>query len=376
MNAKSSRPRRFSGKFVTGFSIVELLVAALIGMLAIAAITQSYISSEGTKRALSASGDSIVAGTISLYLLEREARTAGFGLSSTATLGCSVRAVFAGDVSSPAPTDTTVFNPPIFPFQFAPIVIHQGATTDQITILYASSESTGLPVKLTSALPAGAAKMFVSTNYYFNDNGLAILSDGDGGCAMIQVASRDTSMPSLLNLDPKSPWNSSSSLFPKTEFPIGAAVFDMGSLGLKRFFVNSSDSTLRMAEVSMQKTGSLTSTETTILAKGVVGLKAQYGYSASVTSTTVASWSNTAPTSNADWRQLVAVRLAIVLRSPQPSKYKTSPADGTCEQPTPSNMTWSGGTVPIIDSATEATCYRYQVYETTIPIRNRIWTLN
>ena len=75
-----------------------------------------------------------------------------------------------------------------------------------------------------------------------------------------------------------------------------------------------------------------------------------------------------APTA-ADWAQVLAMRLAVVARSGL--REKANPATGVCDITTAA-PTWSGGT---LDVSTDPNwqCYRYRVFETTVPLRNMIW---
>ena len=89
------------------------------------------------------------------------------------------------------------------------------------------------------------------------------------------------------------------------------------------------------------------------------------------------------------WQSLIAVRLAIVARSAQPEKPLGSDGskcdattDGT-EAVTPGpdrRPSWSGGIIDVSASGDPSPaspaywkCYRYRVFETTVPLRNWIW---
>ncbi|MBI1173808.1 MAG: hypothetical protein GC139_00915 [Sideroxydans sp.] len=109
------------------------------------------------------------------------------------------------------------------------------------------------------------------------------------------------------------------------------------------------------------------------IADGVVLLKAQYGTDANgdgiVDST---EWSVAAPASPL---QVMAVRVAIVARSAQPEK--PNPATGVCATTTVS-PTWAGGTLDLsgnrgLAAGDDWKCYRYKVFQTTVPLRNVIW---
>jgi type IV pilus assembly protein PilW len=89
------------------------------------------------------------------------------------------------------------------------------------------------------------------------------------------------------------------------------------------------------------------------------------------------------------WQSVIAVRLAVVARSALPEKPSgrdgancDTTTDGTEANPGPDmRPKWAGG-VPIDvsasgdpspASATYWKCYRYRVFETTVPLRNWIW---
>jgi type IV pilus assembly protein PilW len=52
------------------------------------------------------------------------------------------------------------------------------------------------------------------------------------------------------------------------------------------------------------------------------------------------------------------------------------PASGANCDATTAAPTWTGGSFPAVDIATVTSqdrCYRYRVFETTVPLRNMIW---
>ena len=110
-----------------------------------------------------------------------------------------------------------------------------------------------------------------------------------------------------------------------------------------------------------------------VIADGIVLMKAEYGTDANsdgvVDST---EWSFSAPASPL---QVLAVRMAIVARSAQPEK--PNPATGVCATTTIS-PTWAGGTLDLsgnrgLAASDDWKCYRYKVFQTTVPLRNVIW---
>src|SRR6266852_362199 len=83
---RSSR-HRVSGR---GFSMVELLVAMLIGLIGMIIIFQVFEVSEGIKRSTTSGGDAQQNGAIALYTIERDFKNAGMGFNDTAFAGCDI----------------------------------------------------------------------------------------------------------------------------------------------------------------------------------------------------------------------------------------------------------------------------------------------
>ena len=81
---------RNSPRRAYGFSLIEIMVGLLIGMLSIILIMQVFAKSEGDKRTTTGGDDAQINGTIALYGLERDVREAGYGLNSFNLLGCSL----------------------------------------------------------------------------------------------------------------------------------------------------------------------------------------------------------------------------------------------------------------------------------------------
>jgi len=153
-----------------------------------------------------------------------------------------------------------------------------------------------------------------------------------------------------------SPWNQSSASLPASGFQSGSFIFNMGSLSLKKFFVSAADKSLRISETANSVEGA--STITRILAPGIVGFKARYVFDGS---------GLTGP------QNLVAVRIALVSRGAQAERPST--AGGACDATTIPPKWSDGTTLPILDTSPGWQCYRYKVSETTVSLRNRVWSL-
>ena len=80
------KPRRAA----TGFSLVELMVGVTVGLIGCVIIFQVLSVNEGYKRSTTGGADAQVAGALGLYMLERELRMAGYGINDRTTLGCNM----------------------------------------------------------------------------------------------------------------------------------------------------------------------------------------------------------------------------------------------------------------------------------------------
>jgi type IV pilus assembly protein PilW len=71
-----------------------------------------------------------------------------------------------------------------------------------------------------------------------------------------------------------------------------------------------------------------------------------------------------------DWSRVLALRIALVARSNLAERPDAT--TGLCTTTTVDPLTWTGGTLTI-SADPNWKCYRYRVFETTVPLRNMIW---
>jgi len=111
------------------------------------------------------------------------------------------------------------------------------------------------------------------------------------------------------------------------------------------------------------------------LVDGILDMRAEYGKDTDGDGV-VETWNNVKPANATEWTRVLAVRMGVLSRIG--NFERPSVSGGNCDATTPANApTWSGATqFTKIDLATvtsEDRCYRYRVFETTIPLRNMIW---
>src|SRR6267378_7331860 len=133
---------------VRGFSMVELMVAMLIGLIGMIIIFQVFEVSEGIKRTTTSGGDAQQNGAIALYVVEHDLRNAGMGFNDVSYAGCNVLAYDSKRAT------------PDFTIKLVPVSITPGATAkvpDQFTVLYGSGALVANPTVLSSVMADGNA---------------------------------------------------------------------------------------------------------------------------------------------------------------------------------------------------------------------------
>jgi type IV pilus assembly protein PilW len=121
----------------------------------------------------------------------------------------------------------------------------------------------------------------------------------------------------------------------------------------------------------LQQTDRIAGTTAT-LARNVMAFRVQYGAAASTSSRALDSWVD--PTPSTEWAtvdsahlgRILAMRVQLLLRSPQPEKPNTS--TGLCEATRYAPTVMTGETYALATDADK--CYRYRLVSTVIPLRN------
>src|SRR5438552_16271940 len=178
-----------------GFSMVELLVAMLIGLIGMIIIFQVFEVSEGIKRSTTSGGDAQQNGVIALYTMERDFKNAGMGFNETGFVGCNI----IGWDRIRAPQD---FPPAWVTMKLAPVFITSGAATtapDQISVLYGSQPTAAASVPLSSDMTAPTDDLFVTNPFGYNPGDLLLLVEPNSGknCSIMEFNRIGTSSNQL-----------------------------------------------------------------------------------------------------------------------------------------------------------------------------------
>lgn len=356
-----------------GLSLVELMVAVVIGLVGILAMTQAYITSDRFNRSTMGEGSAQTSGLIGLYQVERDVRLAGYGIANSQALGC-------GEIDwyyDPNYSSSITPGSPLPTLTLAPIVITtNGTNPDVITVMYSSSAERLMPSTISS-FNAPSSEVSVDGTYGFNIGDLILLVNNSTPtrCTLGKITQVQAG-PQKLQLNPgaSAPYNPPAwGSFPGT-YANGDLMLNLGNPIVRSYAINNNK--LRVTDALLQTAGAAPLD----LVDGIVDMRALYGKDNGAAGGTandgrVDEYNNTTPTSTAEWQQVLAVRMAILARIGVYEKPEGGAAD--CNATTSANApTWTGGSFTKLDLATvtsEDRCYRYRVFETTIPLRNMIW---
>jgi type IV pilus assembly protein PilW len=401
-----------------GFSIIELMVAALIGLIGTVIIFQMFAVAEGQKRQTTGAGDALQAGAQALFQLERDTNLAGYGIPKQ-LLGCRVNGWF--DNGQPGGQTIDI------PF-LAPVVVIDGGAggaPDQVTFLSGTGDMFATPAGLQSAQVEHYLEYNVFNQFGFKVGDVMIAMNYQEtdptlrDCTLSQISKidgtriyhepgtyvKDGVTKQILFNRPgglPAPKNIKYKLF--NAAGRGGLIFDIGSM--PRWL------TYRIDNGNLVIGDNVAGTAPVVIAENVVQFQVQLGIDggnhtipantppstgapdgtitlgnnapiidvANLTTFATDHWANSLPAphpapysfSAEQWSKIVAVRLAIVTRG----DYEKAVGAASCNATT-ANPVWRAATPPIelkVDTLPEWQCYRYQVREISIPLRNITWS--
>jgi type IV pilus assembly protein PilW len=345
---------QFHTRNQSGFTLVELMVGLVIGLMATLVIMQTLSAFEGQKRTTTGTADAQVNGSIALYNIQRQVQMAGYGLpifdanalQNNSPLKCNPSTI--DDDANNATAKVEIF----------PISIADGgaAGSDTITVrTFPTSTSGGLPVNVVTV--AGSI-LGVDNNLGCSQNDIALVVRGTT-CYAGKVSTTnanlvlDTTHITLTGPDVAS-------------MSSPARLSCLGSINTIAFAINANNE--------------LTQNGTPVISD-VVSLQAQYGISANSTSNVITQWVDAtvatgfATPTIANRNRIRAIRVAVVARNGLLEKTNVTSVAPIAWDPASANPTIASP-APAIDLTGNAQWqqYRYRVYETIIPLRNLTWS--
>jgi type IV pilus assembly protein PilW len=373
-----------------GFSVVELMVSVVIGMLALMFATRLVANSESTKQASLGGSDSMQNGMLALFSINNDIAQAGWGLNDGLLTGCDTQFTDAsGFELAPAARGAAVVHP-----LAAAVIESNGQDPDRLSF-YAGSSIGGTPsMRIVKNYAAGWSIDIDRAPFGFAAGDVIVVAPETPGakCALSQVSGLVT---------PASP-GQNQVLINAARFSTGgldatfsgnsARIFNLGpAAGLAFHTWSVQNGFLRLRSTDLAGAAATPAT----VVDNVVSIKAQYGLDTRASflpndGLQVAAWSNTMTDADGDgviggagdYQRIAAIRIAVVARSKAPERPAAGAAcSATTALPTVFGATQPAGVAPVKLTVNVAVagdpvdwkCYRYRVFETIVPLRNSGW---
>jgi type IV pilus assembly protein PilW len=406
MNSLSLNPPQ------AGMSLVELMVAMVISLIGVIVIFQVYAVNEGVRRSTTQGSDTQTSGLQALLRLERELRAAGYGVNDFDLLGCTMTMFDKQAVPN---------NVPNFPLAPVRITSNAGTVPDRIDVIYADGSQTSASVQLGTDMVTAQDTVTLTYRFGFNKGDRFVIGQPGSNCTLGEV----NGVPGLIDLQHDlsgyvngvtgqsvQPRFNSAVGFPLAYKYLVGKVMNVGQAPVREQI------TVTVGDPDPSKNNKLyvqnfwadaadPASQPVAVAEQIVAFKAEYGMDDGNNNGTVqraayapddnvidgyvaSTGANSPNTLNTQqsWQRVRAVRLAVVSRSLTPEK----PIQGTTCDATPDftddanyQVRWARGpdapTGRKIDVRTNTTasiidnwrCYKYQVRETVVPLRNVFW---
>jgi len=341
-----------------GFSLIEIMVGIVIGMIAVLVIYQVYSAAEGIKRNTTSVGDAQQNGLLSSFMLGVELANASSGAAyAIRDLGtCQT----TGSMS-------TTFRP-------IPVLITDGgapATPDSFVVNYSLAQHVIAAVPFAGSSAPGSDYQVQSPNGFKVDD--LVIAISSTACAISRVTAVNPG-PGAIGPAPPADVNGVVTLVHTAEtFDTGAApggfdsLLNVGPKGSgQRVAYDVSNNVLRSTAL-WDDTGAPAANPPNPIASNVMNMKLLYGIDNGAGGVTwtpaTGAWSaaNVLAASISTLNKIRAVRIGIVVRGEQWDKEATD-----------FNSAMFDGAIPVSFPAANGN-YRYRIYETMIPLRNPIW---
>jgi type IV pilus assembly protein PilW len=405
MNARS---KPFARAAQRGLTLIELLVAMVIGLVVVLAVTSVVTVGETHKRSTTSTNDMNQSGSYATYMIDRLLRSAGSGFAQTGTrglFGCRLSAtrLIGGTATAILPRTASAFPAPFETLlggsgaaaagnlRLAPFLIAKGATagaSDTLVIMGGNAAAGDVPRRIRSGFPGNNNLRLDNTIGLANGDIGLVSQEGTPDCLIEQVNVTDATAfaavgNEVLPMGGRYFTSTGATKSLATLAADGTSLFTpLGNVGANnlQFQLLGVDANRTLVAYDLLRAAGTGSSEGTdaaamqALADGVVALYAVYGVDTD-SNGTVDAWIDPAAAGYSistlmlapdKMRHIVAARVALVLRS---SLFEKEPVTGA-------SLTVFGDlaaasqrtlTIPQADRN-----FRYRVIDTTIPLRNML----
>lgn len=345
---------------IKGFSLVEVMVGMVIGMIGIIVMMQLFSLTEGQKRATTGSGDAQSAGAIALYGLQRDIRQSGYGITDIRLLGCNILLRAGVTLNSIAPVTINHASIPA-----------GDPNTDTLLIVYGNSNSSPQGEVITDQTSAATPPYTVAAlaSFLVNDRVIAAPATRLTPCSL--MLDTVTGVGANVAVTTGSAGMGQGTLFSLGQAPkVLVYAVHRGNLTICDYMTSNCAAACTMTDgPAGTAVGGSCNASWVPIASNVVSMRAEYGRDTSVPMDAIVdTYDQTTPATACGWSMAAALRLALVVRSGQFEKTVV----------TAGAPVWAGttsATPVLINLTTEANWqnYRYKLYQTTVPLRNVSW---
>ena len=367
-----------------GFTLVEVMVGLALSLLSMLIIIQLFSVSDARKRVTTGAAEAQQTANVSLYQVSRVIRLGGAGLTQGNNVwGCPIQASRSGTTILPASTAypgafVNVYSS--YPVLRAiPVLILPGAApggSDVVVVISANGENGQAALQLIA--PPAPLRLTMQLLNGIRSRDLILMTNpaAIGNCSIAQVDTtfNPATAPNTIPLGATGTLYNPTAGLPTT-FNQGSVALQLGAApSFAMFGINNTTNSLEQYDLL-----SAPGTTPTVIADSVFDMRARYGVLDASGAGPIA-WQS--PT-DAGWQtsdmlagtpaalnlidRIRAIRISIVFRSTEPVT-DVSPPTNYIMFPDDNPITV---TIPTADQR-----YRYQIYDTVIPLRNLRYVTN
>ncbi|MDI1360750.1 PilW family protein [Methylotenera sp.] len=379
-----------------GFSLIELMVGLIIGLLMSLVVYNVLNVNEGRKRTTTSLNDINQAGSYAIYQLDKQIRSAGSGftgggdqIGANFTYGCRLDMALSGSQLTPAASFPAPFNAVNGVVRVAPVIIFDGAAGAGGDVIVTMAGTAGLG-ELPSAFssPATAATLQLVNQAGMRANDVLLLADHTATnispCLMQQVASTFTPVANGSAVPLLGAYNSASvNGTSATSFTATAQAVNLGqapNLNMFAVAANGSNFNLMKYDLMQPVNAGSAAPNPAIYVDGVYQIHALYGVDTNPTTSTL-TW--VAPTgafsavnllngslaANAALQRIRAIKIGVVMRTSLLEREAVS--GGPAHAVSNTTLTLFSDSVPVTVNLNPTT-YRYRAFEAAVPLRNTL----
>lgn len=358
-----------------GLSLVELMVALVLAVLTVLVVMQVLSTYESRRRTTMAGNDAEMSAAVGLFMVERDVRMAGAGLTLPGGFACNVgtNLYFDGDVVLDGEA-------------LAPLLATDGgAGPDTLRVVRSDSAFGVAPSTVIQAMASSSDDVTVDASMGLQNGHLFLAGAPDGNkiCTVMQMtadADADASSWGLAHGSADSLFNPAdpdAAFSTPVSYQVGDIVLNLGRFGLRSFTVLCDDGGTPAAGKRCNLVGfdtlaaaaPPTLADSDTLTADVIDFQVQYGVAPAGSQQvnewvdpSGATWGDPTP---ANIARIKAVRMAIVARGGR-EPVVVSPAQ---------LVIWDEGepTELVRDLSDDERRYRYKVLTVVVPLINVLW---